>query len=141
MLAHNARQVYYMTYPSRARSNWRVVIKCKPRGMIESQEEQVQDEPYQNQEETQPTLITDTEMPHALCSPLGKVDIVNLPEMRLMARSVDHTTHYDDYGDHLYSLSIYLAGVAADSYDSHPESASALHGDGWYKYSDAATAV
>ncbi|MED6213034.1 hypothetical protein PIB30_089329, partial [Stylosanthes scabra] len=46
-------------------------------------------------------------------------------------RYVDHTTHYDDYGDHLYSFSICLAGVVADSHDSHLESASALHGDGW----------
>ncbi|MED6157555.1 hypothetical protein PIB30_024253 [Stylosanthes scabra] len=64
-------------------------------GMIESQEEQVQDKPYQNQEETQPTLITDTEMPHALASPLGEVDIVKLPEMH-NSQSENHETKDDD---------------------------------------------
>ncbi|MED6124471.1 hypothetical protein PIB30_059169 [Stylosanthes scabra] len=72
-------------------------------GMIESQEEQVQDEPYQNQEETQPTLITDTEMPHALCSPLGEVDIVNLPKMNNLQSENRETDDDDDEPDSSHS--------------------------------------
>ena len=38
IIAQNARQVYYLSYPRRCKSNWRVVIKCKPRGRVQLEE-------------------------------------------------------------------------------------------------------
>ncbi|MED6187709.1 hypothetical protein PIB30_064190 [Stylosanthes scabra] len=71
IVANNARQVYYLSYPGRDRNNWRVVVKCKPRGMIEYHNEQTQDEPFQYHEETPARIVTDTTMPQALASPAG----------------------------------------------------------------------
>ncbi|MED6211080.1 hypothetical protein PIB30_070113, partial [Stylosanthes scabra] len=78
-MANNARQVYYLSYPRRDRNNWRVVVKCKPRGMIEYHDEQTQEEPFQYHEETPARIVTDTTMPQALASPAGEVEIINLP--------------------------------------------------------------
>ncbi|MED6111255.1 hypothetical protein PIB30_050863 [Stylosanthes scabra] len=59
------------------RSNWRVVVKCKPRGRIEAQEVLVQEEAYQNTEKISVRLINETEIPQTLTSLDGEVDIVN----------------------------------------------------------------
>ncbi|MED6125507.1 hypothetical protein PIB30_069128 [Stylosanthes scabra] len=75
--AHNARQVYYLQYPGSGRSNWRVIIKCKPRGRIEAEAVLVQEEAYQNTEEISVRLINETEIPQTLTSLDGEVDIVN----------------------------------------------------------------
>ena len=38
IIAQNVRHVYYLPYPGRCKSYWRVVIKCKPRGRVEVEE-------------------------------------------------------------------------------------------------------
>ncbi|MED6177122.1 hypothetical protein PIB30_094970 [Stylosanthes scabra] len=70
-------KVYYLQYPGSGRSNWRVVVKCKPRGRIEAQEVLVQEEAYQNTEEISVRLINETEIPQMLTSLDREVDIVN----------------------------------------------------------------
>ncbi|MED6211636.1 hypothetical protein PIB30_075651 [Stylosanthes scabra] len=59
------------------RSNWRVVVKCKSRGRIESQEVLTTNEAYQNADDIPVRIITDTEPPETLRSLTGEVDIVN----------------------------------------------------------------
>ncbi|MED6148502.1 hypothetical protein PIB30_053763 [Stylosanthes scabra] len=79
IVATNARQVYYMSYLGRDRNNWRVVVKCKPRGMVESHEEQTQEEPFQSHEETPARIVPNTDMPQVLASLAGEVEIINFP--------------------------------------------------------------
>ncbi|MED6115257.1 hypothetical protein PIB30_088694 [Stylosanthes scabra] len=64
------------TYPGSGRSNWRVIVKCKPRGRIESQEVVVQDEAYQSTEEIPVRVITETGIPETLRSSALDVDII-----------------------------------------------------------------
>ncbi|MED6194310.1 hypothetical protein PIB30_027433 [Stylosanthes scabra] len=80
--AQNARQVYYMPYPDSElndspRANWMVVVKCKPRGRIETQEVLVADEAYQNAKDIPVRIVTDTGTPETLRSVTGELDIVN----------------------------------------------------------------
>ncbi|MED6142208.1 hypothetical protein PIB30_111507, partial [Stylosanthes scabra] len=63
-------------YPGSGRSNWRVVVKCKPRGRIESQEVVVQDEAYQSTENIPVRVITETGIPETLRSSTLDVDII-----------------------------------------------------------------
>ncbi|MED6171760.1 hypothetical protein PIB30_043729 [Stylosanthes scabra] len=58
------------------RSNWRVVVKCKPPGRIESQEVVVQNEAYQSTEEIPIRVITKTGIPETLRSSALDVDII-----------------------------------------------------------------
>ncbi|MED6113816.1 hypothetical protein PIB30_074400 [Stylosanthes scabra] len=80
--AQNAHQVYYMPYPDNElndcpRANWMVVVKCKPRGRIETQEVLVADEAYQNAKDIPVKIVTDTGTPETLRSVTGELDIVN----------------------------------------------------------------
>jgi len=86
ILAQNARQVYYLQYPGRARSNWRVVVKTKPRGLVETQEEDV---PFQHQEVNPIRFVGETEMPQLLASSSGEVDILNLPVQQVEHSQID----------------------------------------------------
>lgn len=47
IIAHNTRQVYYLSYPGRSRSTWKAVIKTKPRGRLEVDGEEETNEAYQ----------------------------------------------------------------------------------------------
>ncbi|MED6199782.1 hypothetical protein PIB30_079092, partial [Stylosanthes scabra] len=75
--AQNARQLYYMQYSGRGRSNWRVVVKCKPWGRFESKEVVIMDEAYQNVDKIPVRLITETEISETLRSPAKEMDIMN----------------------------------------------------------------
>ena len=52
IIAHNVRQVYYVPYPSmrKDKRGWCVAIKTKPRGRIETNDDTVEDVPYQMDE-------------------------------------------------------------------------------------------
>ncbi|MED6149167.1 hypothetical protein PIB30_059871 [Stylosanthes scabra] len=75
-LAYGPLREYTSWTMTKVRSNWRVAIKCKPEGRIESPDEVVQDEAYQNIEEIPVRLITKTEILESLRTPAGEVDIV-----------------------------------------------------------------
>ena len=66
--------MYYLPYPGKCKSNWRVVIKTKPKGRVEAEE--VSKEAYQVSEPLPSTIVVDTEISSTLCFILGEVEIV-----------------------------------------------------------------
>ncbi|MED6172848.1 hypothetical protein PIB30_053777 [Stylosanthes scabra] len=65
--------------PVREDRNGGSQLNANQGGKIESQDEVVPDETYQNLEEIPVRLINETEIPVSLSSPAGEVDIVNVP--------------------------------------------------------------
>ena len=76
IIAYNARQVYYLPYLGRCKSNWRVVIKCKPRGKVEVKK--VHEQSYQTDDHSPSKVIVDIGIPSNLCSVSGEVEIIEL---------------------------------------------------------------
>ena len=60
IIIQNARKVYYLPYPGKCKSNWRVVIKTKVRDRVEAEE--VSDETYQLDDPIPSRLVIDTDI-------------------------------------------------------------------------------
>nr|XP_029151021.1 uncharacterized protein LOC114923968 [Arachis hypogaea] len=101
ILAQKARQVYYMPYPQGCKSNWKVVITCKPRKIMEEAQNESETEVYQNDEPPHARIISETEFPPSLASTSGDVDMIQLQVADLQVPNVnneedDDIENYDD---------------------------------------------
>ena len=98
IIAQNARQVYYLSYPGKCKSNWRVVIKCKPRGKVEL-EEVCDQQAYQTDNPSPSKVVVDTDIPSNLCSIYGEVDIIKLPRQHLIGQADKRDANTEDGDD------------------------------------------
>ena len=76
--------------------NWKVVIKCKPRGRVELEE--VSQQAYQIGNPSPSRVVIDTDIPSNLCFISGEVDIIELPSQHSIhqADERDATTENED---------------------------------------------
>ncbi|MED6112570.1 hypothetical protein PIB30_062823, partial [Stylosanthes scabra] len=67
-------------------------------GMVESHEEQTQEELFQNHvEDPAPArIVTDTDLPQTLASPSGEVEIINLSTSARNTRQSDNEVNTKD---------------------------------------------
>ena len=89
IIAQNARQVYYLPYPGKYKSNWKVVIKCKPRGKVKLEE--ASEQAYETNNPSLSKVVVDTDIPSNLCFISGDIDIIKLPRQH----SIDQVDERD----------------------------------------------
>ena len=85
----------YLPYPRKYKLNWKVVIKTKPRSLVEAME--VSKEAYQVSDPFPSRIVVDTEIPSSLHFISGEVEIVE-PSTRLV-RIIDGTKSDDTTND------------------------------------------
>ena len=74
IISQNTRQVCYLPYFGKCKSDWGVVIKCKPRGRVEVEE--VSEQTYQISDQGPSKVVFETDIPSNLCFILEEVDII-----------------------------------------------------------------
>ena len=95
IIAQNARQVYFLPYPGKCNKSWRVVIKTKPRGRIETDEVD-DEEAYQIDDSIPSRVVIDTAIPPTLTSPLSELEIIDPPTQALRTNERDDMTEDEE---------------------------------------------
>ena len=98
IIIQNARQVYYLSYSEKCKSNWRVVIKCKPRGRVELEEVSDQ-QAYQTDDPSPSRVVVDTDIFSNPCSILRKVDIIELSRQHSIGQADKRDANIEDEDD------------------------------------------
>ena len=75
IIAQNAREVFYLLYLGKCKSNWRVVINTNTRDQVEVKE--VSNEPYQLDDPIPLRLVVDIDILSNLFSASREVDIID----------------------------------------------------------------
>ena len=88
--------MYYIPYCGKCKSNWKVVIKTKPRDQVEVEE--VFREAYQVNDLIFSRVAIDIDIPSSLHAALGEVDMVELFNQWLV-RKIDGTERDSNIDD------------------------------------------